>query len=362
MPSLLSVSLDTYLATALAISVSWLYFVMRTPSSPPKSRTQTTISVVLLLHTLYILHSLLLKSPPNLFNALKLPLNTPTDSIRAILLQFSDDGELPGHLESLLKRLGSLDMRGVYVRFGHNVLTGCEYCHNFDDFLLFSIPRPLLSYIREIAIVGLVTMSSNNRAHLRPVGVGALIISGLTETYYTLTSPVVIPPRGSDAPVFMLHDTFLLFRRLLFLLLPLSLQYLPSIIPPSLPIPILTRILHPPPTLTPAQKAETIQSTLQTLDHLVPALHIMKYTRAALMRLPQTRERAESWWTREKDEGEVIRHDEGVKRTARASGLGYDAPGEDGATEEGKLKTSAKMAIDALKGGVVPSEHWRMGP
>jgi len=116
------------------------------------------LSLLLLIHSLAILHALLLRPPPNLFSAFRIPLNTPTDTIRSLLLRHSD---LTPELEVLLKRLASFDTRSFYPRFGHNVLVACTYCQSFDDFALYALPRPLLAYIREIAFIGVRARNSN---------------------------------------------------------------------------------------------------------------------------------------------------------------------------------------------------------
>jgi hypothetical protein len=67
------------------------------------------VLVLVVLHTLYILHTLLVSPPPNVFTRLGLPINTPPETIRAALL----DTQLPEHL---LKRLHSRDARTLYVR------------------------------------------------------------------------------------------------------------------------------------------------------------------------------------------------------------------------------------------------------
>lgn len=107
--------------------------------------------VALLIHSLFILYTLILVPPPNLFSALHIPLNTPTDAIRALLLKRS---HLTQDLEFLLKRLASFDTRALYPRFGHNVLATCTYCQSFGDFVLYALPRPFLAYLREIAFIG----------------------------------------------------------------------------------------------------------------------------------------------------------------------------------------------------------------
>jgi hypothetical protein len=142
---LIMLAMDSMVVTTLAamISIPWLYSIRNSP--------QSIISLLLLIHSLSTLHTLLLRPPPNLFSALHIPLNTPTDIIRALLIRHSD---LTPELEALLKRFASFDTRTFYPRFGHNVLASCTYCQSFDDFALYALPRPLLAYIREAAFIG----------------------------------------------------------------------------------------------------------------------------------------------------------------------------------------------------------------
>ena len=42
----------------------------------------------------------------------------------------------------------------ICCRFGHDVVATCEYCHSYGDFAFFALSTSILSYIREIAIVG----------------------------------------------------------------------------------------------------------------------------------------------------------------------------------------------------------------
>jgi hypothetical protein len=150
--------------TCVAIAVPWLYSIRNSPR-----RTQSILSLFLLIHSLYCLRNLLLR-PPNIFSALRIPLNTPTDSIRALLLRKSDRLDLNPELESLLKRLASFDTRTLYPRFGHNVIATCTYCQSFDDFALYALPRPLLAYAREMAFIGVrAFISSISQYGLRRV-------------------------------------------------------------------------------------------------------------------------------------------------------------------------------------------------
>ena len=175
-------TLDTYIALGLVISTPWLYYLFSSPFSPPKKPSNLTIkdqalSLLLLIHTLYLLHALLIAQSPNIFKSLALPPNVPPDYLRERLVESFGGNErnVPPYLDILLKRLGLLELRSLYFRcvslrvffyvagwfglrtldsFGHNVLTTCSYCQSFNDFALYALPTPLLEYIREIAFIG----------------------------------------------------------------------------------------------------------------------------------------------------------------------------------------------------------------
>lgn len=128
--------------------------------------------------------------------------------------------------------------------------------------------------------------------------------------------------------------------------------------------------------------------TLKTLGHLVPTLHLLKYSHAAIMRSQETDDaaalnssspsqaqvqaqspspslhaRASEWWREEAREGHVVRTDEGVRKILKVAGLGLDEEqkADDGSTTqpEGPLLNSAKIAVNMLKEqGGPPSEHW----
>ena len=118
--------------------------MFRNPSSgphpgPPPAPTplRTPISALLALYILYTLYTLIFARPPNLFTALRLPLNAPQSTIHsALLLQHlqqlpldhrqslsaaAANGStvtpvLPPALEKLLARLASSDARTILVR------------------------------------------------------------------------------------------------------------------------------------------------------------------------------------------------------------------------------------------------------
>ena len=116
-------SLDSYVALGLVIAIPWLYYLFSPYNSPSKFTTRDQVlSLLLLIHTLYTLHPLLVAQPPNIFKSLDLPPNIPPVYLRETLLErLGRDGQnvtvIPASLDTLLKRLGSMDMRSLYFRY-----------------------------------------------------------------------------------------------------------------------------------------------------------------------------------------------------------------------------------------------------
>ena len=105
--SLLSVSLDAFIVLATAILVPTALFFRRQPRLS-RFTLQNALTLAVVLHSLYVLYTLLVRWPPNIFQRLKIPLTTPSESIRTILLQragLPQDVPLPRPLEMLLTRL-----------------------------------------------------------------------------------------------------------------------------------------------------------------------------------------------------------------------------------------------------------------
>lgn len=115
---LISVSVDVFLVLAVSILIPALVLLRRQPAANRFSLANA-LSAVLVLHSLWILYTILVRWPPNIFQRLRLPLTTPSETIRAILLQragLPQGAALPRPLDSLLTRLSSFDTRTLYVR------------------------------------------------------------------------------------------------------------------------------------------------------------------------------------------------------------------------------------------------------
>ncbi|KAH9917319.1 uncharacterized protein B0H18DRAFT_1034905 [Fomitopsis serialis] len=204
---LVSASVDVYLFTAIAVTLPVVFYLrQRNSSSRPETPYEPYLTILVGLHTLYILYNLILCWPLNLFSRLHIPLNASPDTIRSTIIRragLDTHAPLPRSLENLLTRLSSFEMRTLYVRFGQAVLQECEHCKTFDDYALFALPRALAEYVCEVAVVGLLTIHRTGRERWRTYIVGALICAAVTETYWIITATVDVPPNGLD--VFMVR-------------------------------------------------------------------------------------------------------------------------------------------------------------
>ena len=119
---LLSASADTFI---LGATICAVLFARRSHSpAPTKNARQPKywelITAILAAHTLYMMYILSFKTPPNLFTRLHLPLSMPSERIRAIILSrvgITGGDTLPEHIEELLMKLNTSDLRTYLVRF-----------------------------------------------------------------------------------------------------------------------------------------------------------------------------------------------------------------------------------------------------
>lgn len=249
----------------------------------------------------------------------------------------------------------------------------------------------------------LITLQGTRYERYRTLGVGVLIATILAEGYFTSTAHIQIPQNDASAvrtlwapngvfmvcpllfPLFLqwltllpsldwqLHDNLYLLRQLVFLLLPPAIHF---ILPPS-PLFAVPGSAIPGNPNANAQVPQTPHAAaLMTLQALIPKLQLLRYTRGAIMRTPALRDTATEWWCTEKQEGEWVREDEGVRNTARQLGIGFGSgpasttiqPGSAGIggvnsdtahREEGPLRVNAKAAARNLIGAFAT---WRPGP
>lgn len=124
---LVSPAADTFLTTSAAIFLPSLFLlhIRNRPSkkaSVPHARPpyERLLTLLVHVHTLYILYVLTAHWPPNVFTRLNLPLSTPAGQIREVLIERAGlkiTDALPKPLESLLSKLGSVEVRMAFVRY-----------------------------------------------------------------------------------------------------------------------------------------------------------------------------------------------------------------------------------------------------
>ncbi|KAF7323630.1 hypothetical protein MKEN_00583700 [Mycena kentingensis (nom. inval.)] len=366
------VSLIAFIATAAAVVGPWFYLSIHRVPGRPLTSTRTVLNVVVLLHLLYILYQIIVLPPDNIFTRLKQPLSTPPDVLRSILLSKSDTGELPAPLDTLLRHLGSYDMKTFYVRFGHNVVVACDYCHSFNDFGMFALADALLSYIWTAAVVGVcvcsltkahtypsqvVTINTSGHERYRTLATAAIAACFFIEVYYVATSPIEVP-RG-EKPVFWVRRAFfasiITCSRCASGTTPSS----SSAASPLSPSPSsYTFSPQKPPHLLANPTINATRISEQTLLRM----QTLRLTRGAIMRIPLLRTRAIEWWEGDARAGQWVREDRAVQDMARQLGSGFDE--DDGSASEtetaaGPLRANARNAVGTLVGGFTPSEFWK---
>ena len=110
-------SIDAYVALSSVLAIFWLYPAFSPFSLDAKNLKDRLFSILLLVHTLYMLHALLVSPPQNIFKSLRLPLNIPSEYMHAKLVEsYGGETNLPSSLDILLKRLGLMELRALYVR------------------------------------------------------------------------------------------------------------------------------------------------------------------------------------------------------------------------------------------------------
>lgn len=78
------------------------------------------------------------------------------------------------------------------TRFGQNAIQECEWCTTFTEYAAYTLPDIVLSYIKEAAFLGVVTMRGTNREAWRSATVGFLILACILDAYWMLTARIAI--------------------------------------------------------------------------------------------------------------------------------------------------------------------------
>jgi hypothetical protein len=88
-------------------------------------------------------------------------------------------------------------------RFGQKLIEECTHCRTADEFALHALPRPFLEYVREVAVIGLVTIRGSYRARWRTWGVAILCFAAVMEGYWLTTVPIELTPAGGGPVIWV---------------------------------------------------------------------------------------------------------------------------------------------------------------
>ncbi|KAI0088903.1 hypothetical protein BDY19DRAFT_855738, partial [Irpex rosettiformis] len=291
-----------FFTTGIAVTTG-TYYLLKRKQAASQAPFRDALTIFVTLHTLYIIYVITLQAPPNLFRTLNLPLNAHPDKIRSTILQkagLPSNATLPKHMENLLTRLSSFDGRSVYVRFGQSVIQDCDYCRRMEQYAMYAIPRPLLQYIREAIVIGLVTTRDSHHGDWRVTAVGMLAIAALLEASQLMSAQIIIPKNGK---VFFWADNCWLARQLLFLILPIW--------------------IHCSATHAPITAVALMEQTRALVERASRRSSVLRYIHGAVMREPALRASASQWWSKQRTVGQWAREDETVRNTAEKLGCGF---------------------------------------
>ena len=203
------------------------------------------------------------------------------------------------------------------TRFGQDTIQDCEWCATFTEYAAYTLPVIVLSYIKEAALLGMVTMRGTNRETWRSTTIGSLMLACIVDVYWMLTvkisvtqqeptmvCPISYRPRSwSDSDGLKWYDTLWTLRHMLFTTLPLITH---SVLSAS---------------FTPSPLA-TVPQTNFALQSLHRRLGLFKFTTEITLRVPEFRQAAGNYWETQRMEGKWAREDEAINRLAEKTGTG----------------------------------------
>ncbi|TRM60058.1 hypothetical protein BD626DRAFT_141107 [Schizophyllum amplum] len=185
---------------------------------------RTTIAI----NTVFVLHTIIFRPPPNMYRALGAPLGTRPHRLLYAMKQ-AEPGALPYGMDALWERFQEEEMIDVYIRYGHDVLLQCENCSRARDFILYALVGALLQYTAMAALVEVVTVAGTNSEYYRPWGILCLGTTALLEAWQTYTTNIEMLMFEDTTQT--VHEDLLFRRQLTFLILPIVLHLLPSALP-----------------------------------------------------------------------------------------------------------------------------------
>ncbi|KAF9887598.1 hypothetical protein FE257_009811 [Aspergillus nanangensis] len=235
---------------------------------------------------------------PSIFGLTRSRINTPTDVLFHRLARHRP-GNVLTEADTLLRtKFTSVGARKVYLRYGPEALTGCQFCSldNINTYLLYYLPfNSLLPHLLHMVIIGLVTsapFSGREVASWRnKFTVGGLALAAI-DLYIVVTyDPVQSGPasvRAGMSPPTSLYHPITLLRPLAFAIfdgLCACLVYLSA----------TNRFFFTPPSQA-DQVDQMVSASLASLSGTNSKLHAASVARNAVVRDKVLKDRDDTYW------------------------------------------------------------------
>lgn len=272
----------------------------QTPRPLPASATRA-LNVLFCATVLFLLISLPFtpRAPsPNIFTLTRSRLNTPTEIIFNRLARFRPGDALTPADELLRSRFTSLPARKMYLRFGPEALTDCQFCslEHVGTYVLYYLPfNTLLPHLFNMLVVGLVTsapFAGRDAAGWRNKFTLAGLALAALDIYIVITyDPVQYGPaivRAGIAPPSSLYHQLSVLR-------PLAFAILDSVCAGLIYVTATQRLFFTPPTQA-EQVEQLVDASLPAVAQANSKLHALSVTRNAVARDRTLKERDDAYW------------------------------------------------------------------
>ncbi|EAW10096.1 uncharacterized protein ACLA_045610 [Aspergillus clavatus NRRL 1] len=235
---------------------------------------------------------------PSIFSQTRSRINTPTDVIFSRLARFRPGDTLTEADKLLRSKLTSVVARRVYLRYGPDALTSCEYCSvdNLKTYLLYYLPfNTLLPHLLHMVVVGLVTATPfagrdaagwRNKFTIAGLALAAVDIY-IVSTYDPVQSASAAVRAGISPPSSLYHQ-ITLFR-------PLAFAIFDGICALLIYISATNRFFFTPPSQA-DQVDQLVSASLTSLAGASSKLHAMSVARNAVVRDKVLKDRDDAYW------------------------------------------------------------------
>lgn len=235
---------------------------------------------------------------PNIFGLTRSRLNTSTDVIFNRLARYRPRNTLTPADTLLRSKLTSIGARRVYLRFGPDALTSCQFCSldNIDSYLLYYLPfNTLLPHLLHMLLIGLATSAQfggqevarwRNKFTIAGLALAAIDLYVAT-TYDPVQSASAAVRAGQVPPPSSYHQ--------LTLLRPLALAVFDGACAVLIYLSATNRFFFTPPSQA-DQVDQMVSASMTSLAGTSSKLHALSVTRNAVVRDKALKERDDAYW------------------------------------------------------------------